>query len=522
VLQDTPLNDEQTEYVLQKLVSEVDNLGDRPDEKLARMQVRFKRVRKFLDYLEANGTAYIVMELLSGETLEDRITKNGKLSSEEVDRILWPLLDGLEQVHNAGFLHRDIKPANIILGAQDKASLIDFGAARVAIADRTKTMTAIFTPGYAAPEQFSSAKQGPWTDIYGLAATLYYAITGKAPPSAFDRLMTDSYAPLSTSKPEGFSRGILAGIDAGLSLHVEQRPHSIAGWRALLREEPIDSEETQVMAVTTPPAPTLITPPTPPTPPTLPRMSATCATAPRARGPTGATWIALAVAAVLATMAGAYYAFAPRLVPVAAPAEPVAAKPATAVTAAPPAIATTQPEREPAKPAPQPPSAEAEEMVLKLTAADRQRIQVALTALGFDTRGTDGAFGPRSREMIAAWQRSRKRPVTGYLTAADNQALREAPQTPSRPAPPPEEETAASLAPPPQPVELAPAAPPPVPVTTYAGSLSGFATGGGSPSLAPVEADLRLVDRTLTGRLVHAVCGTLPIALAVGPGENVC
>ena len=86
------------------------------------------------DYLEANGTAYIVMELLSGETLEERITKNGKLSSEEVDRILWPLLDGLEQVHSAGFLHRDIKPANILLDAAGNPTLIDFGASRAAMA----------------------------------------------------------------------------------------------------------------------------------------------------------------------------------------------------------------------------------------------------------------------------------------------------------------------------------------------------------------------------------------------------
>ena len=130
------------------------------------------------DYLEANGTAYIVMELLSGETLEERITKNGKLSPEEVDRILWPLLDGLEQVHSAGFLHRDIKPANILLDATGNPTLIDFGASRAAMAGRSTALTAIFTPGYAAAEQMTSAKQGPWTDIYGLSATLYHAIVG--------------------------------------------------------------------------------------------------------------------------------------------------------------------------------------------------------------------------------------------------------------------------------------------------------------------------------------------------------
>src|SRR5215207_6000214 len=186
------------------------------------------------DYLEANGTAYIVMELLSGETLEERITKGGKLSSEEVERILWPLLDGLEQVHSAGFLHRDIKPANILLDAAGHPTLIDFGASRAAMAGRSTALTAIFTPGYAAAEQMTSAKQGPWTDIYGLSATLYHAITGRTPPGAFDRMLSDAYEPLSQVKPAGFSPGVLAGIDAGLAVVASDRPQSIAGWRPIL------------------------------------------------------------------------------------------------------------------------------------------------------------------------------------------------------------------------------------------------------------------------------------------------
>ncbi len=186
------------------------------------------------DYLEANGTAYIVMELLSGQTLEERIAKDGKLSPEEVDRILWPLLDGLEQVHGAGFLHRDIKPANILLDATGNPTLIDFGASRAAMAGRSTALTAIFTPGYAAAEQMTSAKQGPWTDIYGLSATLYHAITGKTPPGAFDRMLSDAYEPLSQIKPAGFSPGVLAGIDAGLAVVASDRPQSIAGWRPIL------------------------------------------------------------------------------------------------------------------------------------------------------------------------------------------------------------------------------------------------------------------------------------------------
>lgn len=195
---------------------------------------RVPAIVQVFDFLEANGTAYIVMELLSGVTLEERINSGGRLKPEEVDRILWPLLDGLEQVHAAGFLHRDIKPANILLDAAGNPTLIDFGASRAAMVGRTAAMTAIFTPGYAAAEQMTSAKQGPWTDIYGLAATLYHAIAGKAPPNAFDRMLDDAYEPLGRLAPAGFPSGLLAGIDAGLTVVARDRPQSIAGWRPIL------------------------------------------------------------------------------------------------------------------------------------------------------------------------------------------------------------------------------------------------------------------------------------------------
>src|SRR5205807_4566603 len=159
----------------------------------------------------------------SGETLEDRIKRDGKLDAEAVDKILWPLLDGLEQDHKAGFLHRDIKPANILLSREGKPTLIDFGASRAATVGRTTALTAIFTPGYAAAEQMTSARQGPWTDIYGVSATLYHAITGSAPPSSFDRMLEDAYEPLGKQMPAGFAPGLLIGIDAGLAVRTTDR-----------------------------------------------------------------------------------------------------------------------------------------------------------------------------------------------------------------------------------------------------------------------------------------------------------
>src|SRR5918994_2305716 len=412
---------------------------------------------KVFDFLEANGTAYIVMELLRGRTLESQVKATGALSPAGLQAILNPLLAGLQKVHDTGFLHRDIKPANIMLGADGSPTLIDFGAARTAMADRTKTMTAIFTPGYAAPEQFTSAKQGPWTDIYGLSATLHYAITGRAPPSAFDRLMEDTYQSLAGSAPQGFDVRLLLGIDSGLSLPLEQRPSSIAAWRTLLGDQPADSAPTMVMA--------------------SPLRGPPAAPAASHRSTARRGWLALGAGVVLAATAGAYVTFAPAPTPQVEP------------TASPSAEAT------------QAPSAEAAEAALTLSTEDRRRIQLALTAQGFDTRGTDGTFGSRSREMIAAWQQAQKHPATGYLTAAESQALRDA-SPPSR--------TAADR---------------PAAATAggglFAGSLSASATGGGAAPLAPMEVDLRLAGRQLIGRMVHPACGSLPVSLMVDSAGTV-
>ena len=269
---------------------------------------RVPAIVQVFDFLEANGTAYIVMELLSGETLEDRLKRQGTLTPDEVDRILWPLLDGLEQVHAAGFLHRDIKPANILLNAQGDPTLIDFGAAREAMVGRTSAMTAIFTPGYAAAEQMTSAKQGPWTDIYGLAATLYNAIAGKTPPGAFDRMLDDGYEPLARLAPKGFSPGLLAGVDAGLAVAARDRPQSIAGWRPFLGMTAAPAADATMMMTKAPsPVParhSVLTPAPDATP-------STSMGGPAPKSRTG-LWIALAVVVVAALGGGGYYATAMR------------------------------------------------------------------------------------------------------------------------------------------------------------------------------------------------------------------
>ncbi|MGE3906409.1 MAG: serine/threonine protein kinase, partial [Reyranellaceae bacterium] len=149
--------------------------------------------------------------------------------------IVLPVLDGLEDVHQAGFLHRDIKPANILIRANGQPVLIDFGAARQALGEKSRSITSVFTPGYAPFEQYtSSGKQGPWTDIYALAATLYHGVTGKVPVQATDRIREDAMEPAIRAGAGRYSEAFLAAIDAGLEVFENRRPQSVAQWRAML------------------------------------------------------------------------------------------------------------------------------------------------------------------------------------------------------------------------------------------------------------------------------------------------
>ena len=204
----------------------------------ARALARFDHsgaVVRVYDYMQANGTAYMVMALVEGEPLSALYRREAPLSEERLKAIVLPVLDGLEDVHQAGFLHRDIKPANILIRANGQPVLIDFGAARQALGEKSRSITSVFTPGYAPFEQYtSSGKQGPWTDIYALAATLYHGVTGKVPVQATDRIREDAMEPAVRAGAGRYSETFLAAIDAGLEVFENRRPQSVAQWRAML------------------------------------------------------------------------------------------------------------------------------------------------------------------------------------------------------------------------------------------------------------------------------------------------
>ncbi|MFM9942434.1 MAG: SUMF1/EgtB/PvdO family nonheme iron enzyme [Hyphomicrobiaceae bacterium] len=191
------------------------------------------------DIFEANGTAYLVLAFEEGMSLKSYIEQLGRQPTQsELDRLLRPLLDALEYVHAQGLMHRDLAPDNILIRNDGSPVLIDFGSARQAIAERSQVISAIIKSGFSPPEQYTTdgRAQGPWTDIYALAATIYRAITGGPPPEATNRasgmempMLADDPALRTRYRPT-----FLGAIDAALKLRTVERPQSVAAWRPML------------------------------------------------------------------------------------------------------------------------------------------------------------------------------------------------------------------------------------------------------------------------------------------------
>lgn len=152
------------------------------------------------DFFKENQTAYLVMYYLEGIDFKQYLeTQGGKIPFQTALRIMLPVMDALREVHSTGTLHRDISPDNIYITAEGQVKVLDFGAARHAISEFSKSISVVLKPGFAPEEQYrSKGKQGPWTDVYAAAATLYRAIVGHTPPESLDRLEEDSIIPPSS------------------------------------------------------------------------------------------------------------------------------------------------------------------------------------------------------------------------------------------------------------------------------------------------------------------------------------
>lgn len=209
------------------------------DEARVLAQLSHPNIISIKRFFEAHGTAYLVMEYCDGKPLDEIIREHGPLNESELNGILFPLLDGLEHVHDKAFLHRDIKPANIFIKRNGSPILLDFGAAKHEMTTHSKSVTSLATAGYAPFEQYSTkGKQGTWSDIYGLAATIYRAISGVKPQDAPDRMLEDTLVPAADLLKGKFSPSLLMALDKALSIRPEVRPQTISEFRGLIKDQP--------------------------------------------------------------------------------------------------------------------------------------------------------------------------------------------------------------------------------------------------------------------------------------------
>ena len=201
-------------------------------------------------YFEENGTAYFAMEYIDGISFQQYINCNGgKLQWDIAIKTLIPIMNALSVVHGKGIIHRDIKPENIILSNDGSIKLIDFGSARYSMGEKSQSLDVMLTHGFAPWEQYSRhRRQGAYTDVYALAATLYYAVTGAVPPDSVDRVEVDELIlprRLNANIPEESERSLLKA----LSVKPNDRYQNISEFMDALTHAETSKQKTEKIKV---------------------------------------------------------------------------------------------------------------------------------------------------------------------------------------------------------------------------------------------------------------------------------
>ena len=207
-------------------------------------QISHPSVVSVLNFFRQNETVYMVMNYLEGATLQDFIVtardlKKQKVFRESTIRSLFDeILRGLRIVHQHKMLHLDLKPANIFITNDNKAVMLDFGAAREVLNKEGNFTRPMYTPGFAAPEMYRrESTMGPWTDIYAIGACIYSCMQGYPPNDAPQRLEKDRLA-LSLTRMRGvYSDNLIEVVEWCMSLDPLSRPQSVFALQKELSRE---------------------------------------------------------------------------------------------------------------------------------------------------------------------------------------------------------------------------------------------------------------------------------------------
>jgi formylglycine-generating enzyme required for sulfatase activity len=230
----------------ERTLSQLSRQFQREAQVLARLD--HPHLVRVTDFFEEGGNAYLVMNFVEGESLDDRIESEGALSEAQVLGWADQLLDALEHCHNQGVIHRDVKPPNVIIRPSGEAVLVDFGLVKLWDPHDPHTKTVVQglgTPHYAPPEQYDleSGHTDIRSDIYGLGATLYHALTAEAPPTATQRIVQPTVlVPVRTLSP-GVSLQVEMAVTRALELQPAARFQTATEMREMLAGESIPLKE---------------------------------------------------------------------------------------------------------------------------------------------------------------------------------------------------------------------------------------------------------------------------------------
>lgn len=210
------------------------------DEGLTLAKIDHKNIVRVVNFFRANDTVYMVMQYERGKSLQAYIQEQTEPVSENfIRRIFSELSNGLREVHAQKLLHLDIKPANIYIRLDGSPVLLDFGSSRQALSDIKSKISPSYTPGFASPENYHDKKLlGPWSDIYGIGATMYACLTHASPIAADQRLKKDSLIPAVKLGKNHYSQELLEIIDNCLDLDYLKRPQSVFSLQKSLMETP--------------------------------------------------------------------------------------------------------------------------------------------------------------------------------------------------------------------------------------------------------------------------------------------
>lgn len=208
------------------------------EEGRALAKIAHPNVVRVINFFRANDTVYMVMQYERGKTLQEQIhSQKGMLKESLIRRVFAELLNGLREVHTHKILHLDIKPSNIYIRLDGSPVLLDFGAARQTLTSERSKLSPMYTPGFAAPEQYKNRERlGPWTDIYSVGASIFACLSGFAPQAADARLEADKLASAKKLWNGQYSEPLLELIDWCLQLDYMERPQSVFAVQKALME----------------------------------------------------------------------------------------------------------------------------------------------------------------------------------------------------------------------------------------------------------------------------------------------